>query len=316
MKFLTGTEKNLIKLKEIQGTIKIVMFVVFFIAELLFIGKLAYDYGLLGEIQKHGKKDVAVIKIDKPITSTYIYNIIKKLDDIKNDKQYAQVLIEMSSPGGSPTASEELSEYLKDFQKNKKVTMYITDMAASGGYYIASSVKPLIANKNAIVGSIGVIMPHYVIEKLASKIGVESDNLSAGKYKEPISLFKKVDEKDKEYLNKHLLSPAYKNFVQSVADNRGLPYKDILKVADGKIFIANMPEIKSILIDKISSLVKVRKEIKDDIIRHSKHKDLKAKDIAFIDIQTNPKNKKSLLGFNIKLNNTTLESVLCNLRLQ
>ncbi len=51
----------------------------------------------------------------------------------------------MNSGGGSPTASEELSQYLKDFQRDKNITIYIESIAASGGYYIASAVKPIYA---------------------------------------------------------------------------------------------------------------------------------------------------------------------------
>ncbi len=123
----------------------------------------------------------------------------------------------MNSPGGSPTASEELSEYLKDFQKDKNITMYIQSIGASGGYYIASAIKPLYANKNAIVGSIGVVMPHYNLKELAKKIGVEEDYLMAGKFKKPISLLEKIDKENREYITKHLLEPTYQNFIESVA---------------------------------------------------------------------------------------------------
>lgn len=71
--------------------------------------------------------------------------------------------------------------------------MYIESVAASGGYYIASAIKPLKANKNAIVGSIGVIIQHYSLEELSKKIGIEEDNVAYGEYKQPISLFKPID---------------------------------------------------------------------------------------------------------------------------
>jgi protease-4 len=159
--------------------------------------------------------------------------------------------------------------------------MYVESIAASGGYYIASAVKPLIANKNAIVGSIGVIMPHYNFGELAKKVGVEEDYLASGKFKKPISMLAKIDEENREYMTKNLLKPTYDNFIQAVADNRGLKRKDILPFTEGKIFIANVPEIKGVLVDKISSLYHVKEMIR-------KHLDIEDLDFVKIKLKEEP----------------------------
>lgn len=232
------------------------------IAEIIFIGALFQKSGIVGDVSTSHNK-VAVIHYDQEVTEAYTSRVMEKLDEIREDETFRSVLFIMGSPGGSPTASEELSEYLKAYQKDINVTMYVDSIAASGGYYIASSVKPLIANKNAIVGSIGVIMPHYNIGELAKSIGVEEDFMAAGKFKKPISMFAKIDEENRQYMTKHLLEPTYENFVQSVADNRGLSKEDILAVAEGKIFVANLPEIQGILVDEVSSLYQVKKRIRN-----------------------------------------------------
>lgn len=229
--------------------------------EIILIGAWLSKSGIVGEVSNASDK-VAVIHYNQEVTEAYTTTVMKKMDDIREDKTFKSVLFIMSSPGGSPTASEELSEYLKDFQKDMNVTMYVDSIAASGGYYIASAVKPLIANKNAIVGSIGVIMPHYNLGELAKKVGVEEDFMAAGKFKKPISMFAKIDDENRKYMRKHLLKPTYENFVESVAINRGLKKEDILAVAEGKIYIANVPEIQGILVDEVSSLYKVKKRIR------------------------------------------------------
>ena len=86
--------------------------------------------------------------------------------------------------------------------------------------------------------------------------------MAAGKFKKPISMFAKIDDENRKYMTENLLKPTYDNFVQSVADNRGLKIEDILAVAEGKIFIANVPEIQGVLVDEISSLYKVKKQIR------------------------------------------------------
>ncbi len=245
------------------------------IAEIIFIFSLFSKSGLFKENGTSENK-VAIIRYNKPVTEEFTTTVMEKMDKIKDDKSYRSVLFIMGSPGGSPTASEELSEYLKEYQKELPITMYIDSIAASGGYYIASAIKPLIANKNAIVGSIGVIMPHYNFGELAKKVGVEEDFMAAGKFKKPITMFAKIDDENRKYMTEHLLKPTYDNFVQSVANNRGLKKEDILPFAEGKIFIANVPTIQGILVDKISSLYRVKKDIRADF---------NGTDIDFVDIK-------------------------------
>ncbi len=267
------------------------------VAQIIFIGSFFKKMGVFGEVSTSLNK-VAVIHYNKEVTEDYTISVMEKMDKILEDESFKEVLFIMSSPGGSPTASEELSEYLKAFQKDMNVTMYVDSIAASGGYYIASAVKPLIANKNAIVGSIGVIMPHYNLGELAKKVGVEEDFMAAGKFKKPISMFARIDDENRAYMTKNLLNPTYDNFVQSVADNRGLKKEEILAVAEGKIFVANVPEIQGILVDEISSLYKVKKQIR------AKYGD----EVDFVKVSLDKKESffpaiKVDLGLNTALNN-------------
>ncbi len=246
------------------GKLKAWIVGIILIAEILFVALYFAKMGLFDSVDT-SKNRVAVIRYNKPVTEEFTTKVMEEMDKIRKDKSYKAVLFIMSSPGGSPTASEELSEYLKDYQKDKNITMYVDSMAASGGYYIASAIKPLIANKNAIVGSIGVIMPHYNLEELAKKVGIEEDYLAQGKFKKPISMLAKIDDDNRKYIIKNLLKPTYENFINAVATNRGLKVEELKPFTEGKIFIANMPEIKGILVDKISSLYRVKKMIKESL---------------------------------------------------
>ena len=239
------------------------------VAEIIFIANFFNKTGILSEGSNASHK-IAVIHYNKPVTEDFTARVMEKMDDLKEDKAVESILFIMGSPGGSPTASEELSEYLKAYQEEMNITMYVDSIAASGGYYIASAVKPLIANKNAIVGSIGVIMPHYNFAELAKTVGVEEDYMAAGKFKKPISFFSKIDKENKEYMTEHLLKPTYENFIDSVATNRGISRKKLLPFTEGKIYVANVPEIRGILVDKISSLYQIKKEIRE----HYNFKDL------------------------------------------
>lgn len=253
-------EKKELKGKIFQGKLKEIIIIVFIVFEIIFLTSLLFKHKII-ELKKETKDKVGIINFNKQITSESIKETISLLDEAKKQENIKEILFIMNSPGGSPAASEELSEYLKEINKEKKITMYIESVAASGGYYIASAIKPLKANKNAIVGSIGVIIQHYSLEELSKKIGIEEDNVAYGEYKQPISLFKPIDEKSKKYLEDNLLSPMYQNFINSIVENRNVKKEIIEEHAEGKIYLANDKRIQGILIDEITNLYKVKEEI-------------------------------------------------------
>ena len=284
-------ELKIFKIKEIKE--KIILFGVSLIilAEIIFL-IMAFKSTFTTKVIH--KPYVAVININKSITVSYIDKLMNKMDKLKDDKNCKEYLLIFNTPGGSPSASDEFNAYLKNLNKTKKVNVYVESMAASGGYYIISAIKPIIANKNAVVGSIGVIMPHYVIGKLAKKIGIEEDSITVGKYKEPISFFKKATPEQKKYLLSHLLLPTYNNFLKTVANDRNISIDKLKKYADGKIYIATM--VKGILVDKISNLITVKENLK------KKYKNK----IKFVNISLE---KKRVPFFNIKLSSDIGEAL-------
>jgi protease-4 len=277
-------ELKVFKLKALKEKIVIFGVALIILAEILFLASLfkkSFSSSVLPR-----KPFVAVININKEITVPYINKLTNKMNALSKDPYCKEFLLIFNTPGGSPSAADEFNAYLKYVNKIKKVNVYVESMAASGGYYIISAIKPIVADKNAIVGSIGVILPHYVIKKLADKIGIQEDTLTVGKYKEPISWFRKISPQDKKYLMTHLLLPTYNNFLQTVAKDRGIPLNELKKYANGKIYVATM--VKGVLVDKISSLIAYKNEIK---------KRLGGK-VIFVEI---PIEKKSVPFLNIKL---------------
>lgn len=250
--------KTDIKFKTIKNKIVISMFIVALVFEIIFIGFILNKQGLLN-LNKEQSQSIGIIKIEGTITSETADLFSNLIEKAKDDK-YKELIIVVNSGGGSPSASEEISSIIKNF--NKPITMYVDGIAASGGYYIASAKGPINSNKNAIIGSIGVILTHFNLGSLADKIGIEEDNLAYGEFKQPISLFKKIDEKSSEYLTTNLLEPMYKNFLNTIAEHRKLPLEEVEKYAQGQIFIASDEKIKNILIDRITTLDELKKELK------------------------------------------------------
>lgn len=251
-------------------------------------------------INSNSSLNVLIIDINEQLTIDYVNGLMKKMEKVKDNNSVKEILLVMNCPGGSPVAADEFTSYIKNYNKTKKINMYVQSMAASGGYYIASAIKPIVSNPNAIVGSIGVIMPKYTIKKLADKIGIEEDNVVVGEYKVPASLFSNVTKEQKEYLNKNMLLPTYNNFINVVATNRNLDVKELEKFAQGKIFVANKDEIKGVLVDKISNLVDFKEEVKENI---SKEHGVDSKNINFILIK---EEKNNFPNLNIKLDVSNL----------
>ncbi len=283
-------ELKIFKIRALKEKVVLFGFIILIIAEILFLAAVFKKSFAPTPVTK---PYVAVFNINKTITVDYINKITNKMNILLKDKNCKEYLLIFNTPGGSPSASDEFNAFLKWINKKKRVNVYIESMAASGGYYIISAIKPIIANKNAVVGSIGVIMPHFVIKKLADKIGIEEDSLAIGKYKEPVSLFRKFSPKDKEYLKTHLLLPTYENFLKTVAQDRNISVKKLKKYADGKIYVANI--VKGVLVDKISTLIETKEEIKKRL-----------GDIEFYEISLE---KKKLPFFNIKLSSDIGEAL-------
>jgi protease-4 len=273
--WINGTKKGEMQLKEFRQILMVLITLAFFGAELAFLWNIAAKSGVIDSATSTDfDKNIAVLTIDEEITDAYANTIIEKLETIRGKKEsFPYLLVVMASPGGSPSGSSEIAHYLHDLQSEMEVTMYIQSMAASGGYYIAASIdhnrsNPLsgiIAQENAIVGSIGVIMPKYVFKDLAQKVGIGEDDITVGKYKKPLSLFKYSTTEEKAYLRQNLLNPAYKNFINYVAKGRHISPDTLHDYAEGKIFIAT--EVVGPLVDRISYISQVKREIKTRLER-------------------------------------------------
>ncbi len=299
-----GSHKQVVKLIEIKHTLSIVIVVLFILFEIgafAFLGNKLLNLNV--NLEDKFNKNIAILNIDEQITSQYIQRLIQRVEEVRENKEnFPELLVVMNCPGGSATASEEMRRYLDDLQKEGvKVTMYVESMAASGGYYIASSAKysdkePLsgiIANQNALVGSIGVIIAYPLVEELSKKLGVKEKVITIGKYKHPISMFKESTTEEEKYIKEQFMMPIYRNFLSMVAQGRNMSVEEMQKYADGKVFVAS--EVKGPLVDRVSYLHAIKKEIKQRV-----QKQYKESDVGFVTINT-AKKRASLLDTKLEL---------------
>lgn len=143
------------------------------------------------------------------------------------DKEAPAVAFSVNSPGGSPVQSRLIYQRIRDLaaEKNKKVFMFLEDVAASGGYMIAVAGDEIIADPSSIVGSIGVISSSFGFTGLMEKIGVERRVHTAGNNKSVLDPFAPEKAKDIEHL-KALQLEIHDVFISMVKERRGAKLAD------------------------------------------------------------------------------------------
>jgi signal peptide peptidase SppA len=137
------------------------------------------------------------------------------------------VAISINSPGGSPVQSRLIYKRIRDLaaEKNKRVLVFVEDVAASGGYMIAIAGDEIIADPSSIVGSIGVVSASFGFPELMKKIGVERRVHTAGQNKAVLDPFKPEKKEDVERL-KALQLEVHETFIDLVKERRGAKLKD------------------------------------------------------------------------------------------
>ena len=171
------------------------------------------------------------------VQSTGADSILAELRSIEDREDVKGILIEVDSPGGTVGASQEIYDelmYLRN-EKGKKIVISMKDLAASGGYYIASASDFIFTQAGTITGSIGVITMSPNISGLLKKYSVEMRVYKAGKYKDILSMFKTATKEEDEIIRK-LLSDTYNRFIKDVSLGRKMEQSLIAKLAEGKIY--------------------------------------------------------------------------------
>ncbi len=162
---------------------------------------------------------------------------VERIHKFRDNSSIQGLIVRINSPGGGVAASQEIYQALKDYRDStgKPVIASMSTVAASGGYYIACGVDSIIANPGTTTGSIGVIMELMDYSDLLNKIGIEVNVIQSGPFKDAGRGSRKLTRKDKAYFQKYI-DNAYGQFVDVVVKARQMDKKQVLKLADGRVF--------------------------------------------------------------------------------
>jgi signal peptide peptidase SppA len=210
---------------------------------------------------------IPVVRLHGPIMSggsrfrpaLNLASIAGQLEKAFSMKDSPAVALSINSPGGSPVQSRMIYDRIRALaeEKNKRVIVFVEDVAASGGYMIAIAGDEIIADATSIVGSIGVVSGGFGFPELLKKIGVERRVYTSGENKVILDPFQPEKESDIEYL-KTLQAEIHEIFIDMVKARRGTQLADDPNLFSG-LFWTGRKGLELGLVDRLGGM---REEIK------------------------------------------------------
>ncbi len=218
---------------------------------LLFVaGALALSGFSAGGILFSFKPKIGVVEITGMIDSSR--QTIDELHAFQNDRTVRAVVLRIDSPGGGVGASQEIYEEVRKLTEVKPVVVSMGSVAASGGYYLAAPAQKILANPGTITGSIGVIMEIANIQELLEKIGFRSQVIKSADHKDIGSIVRPLSDEDRRILQS-VIDDVHLQFIQAVADGRGMDLEQVDLIADGRIFTGRQA-LEAGLVDELGNL--------------------------------------------------------------
>ncbi len=188
------------------------------------------------------------------------YTIIRSIRKAKKDRSIKAIILRINSPGGSGVASDKILRELILASKQKPVIVSMSDLAASGGYWISMAAKEIIAQPLTLTGSIGVVAGKFSLKGLYKKLGLTIDRVEYGKYARIFSSSDDFTEEEKQLLFNNITT-FYNNFLKVVAKGRKMKVSDVDAIGRGRVWTGDSA-LKLKLVDKIGGLSTAIKEVK------------------------------------------------------
>lgn len=208
------------------------------------------------------------------------------------------VVVHINSPGGSVVASDRIYHLLLEFEK--PVVIWMDEMAASGGYYIACGGDYIFAHPNTLTGSIGVVSRFINVTELMDKVGVEAEVIASGPSKDIGSPFREMREEERA-LWRQIITETYDGFVEIVAQARHLPLEKVRELADGRIYTGRQA-LEAGLVDEVGLL--------DDAIAKAAELGGISGEPAVIELKSEPGLLEMFYGFQARMARSKLEEII------
>lgn len=163
--------------------------------------------------------------------------IVRQLKRWGDSRSVKAILLHVDSPGGAVAPSQEIyAEILRVREEEEKIVIVsMSSLGASGAYLISCAADKIMANPGTITGSIGVLMQFPTVGKLFDKIGIKYEKIKSGELKDVGSVDRRMTREEREML-RDMVMDTYEQFVDVVAEGRGMDREEVYALADGSVF--------------------------------------------------------------------------------
>ena len=162
---------------------------------------------------------------------------IRQIDRFRDDESIDGVILRIDSPGGDAIASEQMLRAVRRLREEKPVVVSMANVAASGGYYIASAPDvPIVAYPGTYTGSIGVFYLHLNLRGLYEKLGLNKEILARGRFAAIDSDYKAPSREERERLRDYI-DAFYATFLKRVSEGRAMEPEAVHEIAQGRVWI-------------------------------------------------------------------------------
>jgi protease-4 len=180
------------------------------------------------------------------------YGFNKLVRGIRNDASIKGVVVRIDSPGGDVVASDEMWREMNLLARKKPLVISMSDVAASGGYYMAMTGDPIVAYPQTETGSIGVVFAKPNLHGLYDKLGITKDAVERGKHADAESDYTSLTPEERQILRDGI-DESYRDFVTKVAAARHRKFDDIEPLAQGRVWMGSEAKTRG-LVDELGGL--------------------------------------------------------------
>jgi protease-4 len=201
---------------------------------------------------------IGVVDLDGVILSPE--PVVGELKKFNDDSSIKAIILHVNSPGGGVAASEEIYREVKRIreEKKKRIVVSIETVGASGAYYVSTASNKIYADEGSIVGSIGVIAEWVNYGDLLKWAKLKSVVLKTGEFKDTGNPARDLTPAEQAYMQS-LIDNMFGQFIQAVADGRGMKFDDVKSIANGKVW-TGQEALSMKLIDNIGDFQAVVKD--------------------------------------------------------
>jgi protease-4 len=181
--------------------------------------------------------------------------VVKAINDAAEDEKIKAIVLRVDSPGGSAFASDLIWHAAENAKKKKPVVISMSDVAASGGYYIACNANKIVAQPSTITGSIGVFAGKPVVKGLYNWLGITNQYVLRGKNAGMFRETEKFTPEERKKFEEMINSIYWDDFVPKVATGRNKAVKDVDAIAQGRVWLGEQGKANG-LVDEYGGLDK------------------------------------------------------------